>query len=1193
MLLMAKPRKPAPKPTKRLLLRRLYRRGRLYVPVLALVLLAMAVALPISPPWLAGYLGRTLEQRTGLPISIDSVRLRVITGEVNLRGITLHHPDSNTPFVVQEVFLTGEPAELVAGNGRWPAHILIDSPSELTIRQRGDRVEPSGPLATLIDALSNRRPVEPKPDKDPEPSADEADTATIPAPQTAPHERPTPAVTIRNVQVALDSDQQLIDRTRLSIQRLDIPQRLAAAEPFSVNFNGIATAGLSEEFIGTLIYSPAIQRVSLRTHLAGIKRDVRVSGFGDVHLAAEGLNLTLTAQENNPGDWQVSFDQEFDRFEISEMRTGGERWIEEDLTLRARGLWQSQRGRISEASLSIGGGEIDLALTGGVLLDSELNGEARLTLRRFPAPLISIGQRLARDEGFTVSRRNDSRLLVDVAVEGPFARLGDINIDGDVQVAGWSFQRTGWPEAILVQQARGNITNSTLELSDIRLSSGTLNASGRVRFPVTVPENESRPGSLDLSLRGTPETAFDFLRALDITPAVITAATVPLTINLRSSFVVERIGGLLEPMVDTESLLVEGDVSWGEGIVLLDLIPGTIHVDAGSLVYNNAGVNVESLSLRHENVGVSAAGSLNLAAPGILDHPAYSATISTNGPIREIIDLVGSQIPLPPELESVAGNIQVDGNVSGTVARGQWPRYDLRTRINNGEGIITFQINPVQFRELETELHITNERVDVLHLATRAHDDTQATISATIDRDALRASFDATTSLETINHIVPREVRDMIMAGAAHAEGHVSLEAQKPLPEVPDVVLAWITALGDRANYRIHVIDEAALRLRIAAEIETLEPATLYHRSFPHPVDNIRGRVRADELGFIMEGIPGRWGDAEDVVVSGRVTLGHVGPVNITFEAVANELDINDWMHDWGKREWAETPEHLRPRRAQPAPTIAGQPPAPPGGTPRLQTTIKGHLRLGRTQFLSVRGQDVVGNFDYEVWRNGDNRLRISVDEATIYGGSIKSTSVLLFPEEGLPLIRSQLEATDVGINGFLADLRQDEEQTVGLFTGKATLDGAIGDYSTWVGSGEYFIRESKFIGDQVLIVLSRALRLGFEQTQANTTWQGTGTYRNEVVSLPDVQINNAEFKLLANGTVGFNGDLDFRISVEFLGNRIEWIPLVRHFAPYVNRLTDFFVSARLEGTVYEPAVRMVPLQMDVWGPTGGQAGAP
>ncbi len=1192
MLLMAKPRKPAPKPTKRLLLRRLYRRGRLYVPVLALLLLAMAVTLPISPPWLAGYLSRTLEQRTGLPVSIDGVRLRVITGEVHLRGVTLCPPGDNTPFVVQEVFLTGEPAELLAGNGRWPAHILIDSPSELTLRQREDRVRPSGPLATLIDALSARRTPTPETGRDQPPVG--ATGTTIPSPPRAPHERPTPAVTIRNVQIALDSDQPLIDRARLSIQRLDIPQRIAAAEPFTVNYNGIATAGLSEEFAGTLVYSPAIQRISLRARLGGIKRDARVSGFGDVHLAARGLDLTFAAQENNPGDWQVSLDQEIERLEIAEMRTGGERWVEHNLVLRARGLWQSRRERISEASLSLGGGEIDLALSGNVLLDSDLNGEARLLLRRFPAPLIAIGQRLARDEGFTVSRRNDSRLLVDVAVEGPFARLGDVNIDGDVQVAGWSFQRTGWPEEILVQQARGSITNSTLELSDIRLSSGTLNASGRVRFPVTIPENETRPGTLELSLRGTPETAFDFLRAHGITPAVITAATVPLAINLRSAFVVGRIGGLLEPMTDPESFSVDGDVSWGEGIILLDLIPGTIHVDAGSLVYNNAGVTVESVSLRHENVEARLSGSLNVAAPGILEHPAYAATIGTTGPIREILDLVRSQIALPPELDSVAGNIHVDGQVSGVAAPGQWPRYDLRTRISQGEGIVTFQINPVQFRDLETEMRITNERVEVLHLATRAHDDTQATIGATIDREAMRASFDATTSLETITHIVPHEVRDMVMAGAAHAGGHVSLEAQKPLPDKPDVALAWIAALGDRANHRIHVIDEAALRLRIAAEIETLEPATLFHRSFPHRVDNIRGRVRADELGFIIDGIPGRWGNAEDVVVSGRVTLGHIGPVNIAFEAVADDLDINDWLHDWGGREWAQAPELLRPPPAQPASATGGQQQAQqPPPAPRLQTTINGHLRLGRTRFLSVRGQNVAGDIDYEVWRHGDNRLRINIDEAGIYGGSVKSTSVLLFPEEGLPRIRSHLEATDVGINGFLADLRQDKEQTVGLFTGKATLDGAIGDYSTWTGSGEYFIHESKFIGDQVLIVLSRALRLGFEQTQANTTWRGTGTYRDEVVSLPDMRINNAEFNLLANGTVGFNGALDFRISVEFLGNRIEWIPLVRHFAPYVNRLTDFFVSARLEGTVYEPSVRMVPLQVDLLRPLNGQAATP
>ncbi len=436
-----------------------------------------------------------------------------------------------------------------------------------------------------------------------------------------------------------------------------------------------------------------------------------------------------------------------------------------------------------------------------------------------------------------------------------------------------------------------------------------------------------------------------------------------------------------------------------------------------------------------------------------------------------------------------------------------------------------------------------------------------------------------------MTYVLPRELDDMVMAGKARADGTIRLEVNRPLPEAPDVATAWIAALTNPAEYKVHVTEDAALRLRIAADLTTLEPVTLFHREFPQRVDNIRGIIRADELGFIIESIPSRWGDAEDVIISGRVTLGHVGPVNISFEAIAPDLDLNDWLDGWGSREWAEPPP-LPPSTRRRPPQTGGPPP------PRLATAIHGRLRLGKTEFLSVRAEDVVGELTYEAWQRAENKLQVNVEEATTYGGSLKSTATVLFPQGSLPRIRATVVANEVGVNGFLADLRQSEEQTVGKFTGRATLEGELVDYSTWVGSGEYTITESKFIGDQVLIVLSRTLRLGFEQTQADTTWRGTGTFRDEVVTLPDMVISNNEFNLLANGTIGFNGDLDFRIAVEFLGNRMEWIPLVRRFAPLVNRFTDFLVSVKLEGTVYEPRTRIVPLTIDM-GPDGNSGDEP
>jgi hypothetical protein len=1159
---MARRRKTRPKPkkTKRLMLRRLYRRGRVYVPVVALVLLTMAFCLPISPPGLPGTIGRTIEKRLGVPVTIEGVRMRLITGEVSLAGIRISDGTSAQPFEVGEIYLTGDFGELIAGNGRWPAEVVVDNASELQVRHRAGRFEMEGALATLVRAIENAEPEDLSPD-------DEEDPAGL-------TERPTPAVTIRNTHGVLLSDDRRLDGTRVAIQRIHVPQRIGSGEPLRASFNGVATAGLSEPFAGTIAYSLQDRRGSLELSLDGIKRDVNIGGFGEVHMAARDIAIELSAHEVETGRWLLALEQDFGRFEIAEMRTGGERWIEENLTVRARGIWRLDEEAVREATLSIGGSEIDLTMDGEASLTENLDGTARLRLRRFPAPLIALGQRLARDEGFVVAREDDARLLVDVSIAGPFAQIGQMDVDGTVEIAGWAFQRSGWPEMVTVHDARGAIANSMLELSNLRFSSGTLDASGSLRIPVTLPEGETRPGDLELSLRGTPETAFDFLRAHGITNTVVTAATVPLAINVRSDFRMGRQANLVEPVLETDSLRVRGDVTWGEGVLLVDKTEGPIEVQPGGLAFDDSSVSIDTLAVSHGDIAVRLTGRMDLPEPPVFKSPAYQGVIAIRGSIREILAMVGEQVPLPTELETLDGRIALDGNVSGVLTKGAWPTYDMTALIAQGSGTATFQVNPVHFTNVDTEIHATNDRIEVRRLDTRLEEDTQAAVTAVITRDGAVATVKLDSSLETVTYVIPRELDDMVMAGRARAEGEVRLEVNRPLPDSPDVATAWISALTNPADYKVHVTEDAPLRLRIAADLTTLEPVTLFHREFPQRVDNIRGIIRADELGFIIESIPSRWGDAEDVVVSGRVTLGHVGPVNITFEAIAPELNLNDWINGWGEQEWAESP--VLPPSTRPRPPQTGEPPAP-----RLRTTINGRLQLGRTQFLSVRAEDVVGELNYEVWQRAENRLNVNIEEATTYGGSLKSVTAILFPEGDLPRIRASMEAVEVGVNGFLADLRESSEQTVGKFTGKATLEGELGDYSTWVGGGEYMITESKFIGDQVLIVLSRTLRLGFEQTQADTTWQGTGTYRDEVVSLPDLVISNNEFNLLSNGTIGFDGSLDFRIAVEFLGNRIEWIPLVRRFAPLVNRFTDFLVSVKLEGTVYEPRTRIVPLSID------------
>lgn len=1168
-------RRPCRTPTRRFW-RVVFRRARVYLPIVIVLLVAMVAWLPLSSPWLARRIESELLKRTGVVVRVESARVRLIAGEVILRGVALPatQPDEQ-PFAIREVKLTGPLGELLAGDGGWPSDVEILSLPMLELDARDGRLVEKGALRTLRRVIQAPR----KPTARTSPTVAGGDSATRASVFDALLVR-TPRLLVRNVVVEIDAPEGLTpEPVSIVLRSIDAAARPDPGDPFTVRFQGTAFAGLAEAFSGQATLDPIDHHADTSLELGGLKRDFTIPGFGDVHAELRGLRVDVKARHNAAGDWPLELEASADEFELSESRAGGEQWIERDLSVAAIATLSADGRGVRDARVGVNASQLDVRANGSLGIDgAALPGLATVEVRELPAPLLALGQRMARSEGVDIVAREDARLRIDLRAEGDFARLETTNPRGSLEMSGWQVVAPRVAHPVTIGELRATISPEAVEIQRLEVAMQDLRGGGTAFVPLLTDDDAPASATIAIEVRGPATAIGDVARSLDVMPREVESIAAPLTMALRGEALLEPVPGVaFLPRLSSAPPTIAGTVAWGDGTVALRDVAGTIALAPGKVAYADGAVSLSNLNARLGELQLNVDAGL-LGIDPWRDKPLEGAVVEgsviAQGPVREALALVAGRVALPMARDDVDGVVRVQ--VAGRAPLGAMGASDYEARVTMTDGRVMVRTRDGSFKvdQLALDVLIGNEVVDIRTLDARVAEMTAVRASGEVTRERIAVDFDVDGAIKVAEAISPRDLNEMVLDGQARGKGWARVLVAKPLPATGHVIGDWVAAFSRPAEYRFGAMPDHDLRLDLDARLVPGEGATVFHRDLPWPITNIRGDVRADETGFQIHGVKASFGNAHDVdIKSGRVKLGHMGlPIEIEFAAHIPDIDTNEWLEGWGTRPWAERP-HIETRPSRWKPT--------PGGF--VMTTIKADLVMASTRFLSVRGNDARLRFEYDVWRGHNNELRVSLPSARVYGGRVYDlTAGLAFPKgRNAPVIDAIGYAENVQMQEFLTDLRKQPDPFVGLFTGHASLKGVLTDKATWTGEGVYNVTDSRFLGEQALVALSKTMNLGRDAASAPTRWQGTSSWKERRVSFPDMVIENASVRLRAKGDIDFKGALDFIVTVQLLGNRLEGLWLIGRMAPLVNDLTDFLVSMRLRGTLWEPQVMTVPLNLD------------
>lgn len=1160
------PENPKPRSAARKRWRSIFRRSRVYIPFLVLVLLALAVCLPLSPPWLKGFVERRIAADVGLDVTIDKLRVHLLFGQMDLYGIALHSDLAEPPFRIDSVHLDGTLAELLAGDGHWPAHVRVARPSEVRVRQTPEgAIEPVGELATLIRAVE-RLGERPAPPRDP---------LDDPRPETPLLERYLPLIDVQNVRFAFEPYEERLPPLVVALDTVRIPERLGGGDRLLLEYRGTATSGTSESISGELTLLPEAESARATLLLSGIQGRFVLPELGPAAADARQIALEASAGRLANDTWQGSLKLTANRFELEETSLGGERWIERALEVSLEGVYHADAQHLENVRLTLDGEQLDVRLSGEARLDGDYEGSARLRVNRLPPAAIDIARREAAREvpGLRLDPSEIARVELDLSAQGPFARPMELDYEGSVEIAGWTVSHAEWPESLYVRQASGTLTRDGISLPDIAVQMAGLDGRGNATLPLPVEdETETQFAEFDFSLSGSPERSLGLLRHAGLLPSEINTATMPLTLNVSGRLPFRAKTEADDIPFDLERIEFAGTLSWERGQAFLRDLSEPIEVSSGSFRFSENGAQLRHLRVEYRGMELTIDMTAETETSFLFERPEFSIYLRGGGPIPAMLQLAEQIAPGLILPDDIIGNARVTARAFGTLDDLEALDYDITLNVAEGAGSIPLPDGPVSVSDLRADLRLRPHEIVISRFFVRVHDLAEVALTGLVTEEQIQVNFEADADLSVVPVVAGREVADLYFEGTGRGNGNAQLTPREPLDPGHDVLRRWIDAIAGPNPRLVDIAEDAPLRVTLDATLFPGENVSVFHRDFPQPARNLRGQARADETGFYFRNLTGDLGSTENIRINeARVALGIGGRlVRITFDADLPYLDANEWMTGWGVQPWAERP-FTGPR----VPRDRG-----PGA--HLITQIDGTFRAERAKVFDNYGTEIDGRFFMDAYRNEDSTVEIHAERATVYDGTGAAILRLTFPDGGGPTryhVAARVE--DVQVQGFLTDLRQEPQEFTGNVTGAAELGGTIGDYSDWMGTGDFIITESQFIGEQALVLISRTIELGAEGRRAPTTITGSATMRDEAVYFPDMVLQNARVRMVADGKVGFDGRLDFIITVDLFTQRLSNIPLVGIVVDTLTQLKDSLISMRLNGTINEPRISPAPLQLD------------
>lgn len=1167
---------------KRHYFRAIFRRIRFYLPLALLLLVAMVLFLPLSPPWLARWGEERLSRALGAEVAFERLELTLASATVEVFGVALGGGEE--PFRVGSIRLSGSFAGLISGGGRWPAQVTLDSPSPISaVRGAGGGWELDGPGRTLLGMIQRA----------PTPPGDAATTPTLShaSPMISGPER-TPHLFLREVELRFPASPMWGPEGSVLLRSVEIPPRSHRGAPLRALVSGSVVGETVEDLFADVVYLPGRDTLNVTAALGALGLRLPVPAFGGMELDARNLQVEGRLARPESGGYDVSVSARTGRFSLQTMQVDGERWSDDALEIRARGFFDPAEPRARLTSLRLGGEEVDVAASGEVLLSGDYPGEARLSVNRLPGAALALGRGELRDLAGVdfLTASTSPTLRLEASARGAFARPLEMEEEVSLHLAGWSARTGHLPSAVEIRRLDVTSNRREIHLKGLDASLEGLDVSLEGRIPVQTggaEEEPAPPGALRIRARGEAREGATWLAARGLLPPALLSVEAPIDLTAGLPLSIERRledGRLRFGATPGEP---EGIIRIGKGSFTLRDMAAAVGVEPAILRFGPGRIDMERVHLRAGGVEAIA----DLSIDNIRFLPRFDAAgagargdINLQGPAASLVTLgrdfgLLDGIALPPDLR---GGLRAELEVDGVFSR--WWEADYRGRLSLRDGGATIRTPnwPVRLDGVDADLRIDRDRVEIRRLEGGVADPEKGNstfrLTGTADRGGIRLEGNATTHFEFVTALLARELADLVMEGEGAVGVELSLTPREALPDAPDMVRSWI-AKFTREDPWISIRPEADLVVdyRVTynqAFADEDNNMRVFPREFPVPMERIRGNAELTPAGVSLENMRVDVGSARDVRVSGHIDVRP--PVRIEFDVWADEIDINEWTQGWGEMPWASPPVTFRPRWRNFAESV-------------LMVQIDGRIHARKATFLRFTGEDISTDFHMKLSSRRPPRLHLANFEGEIYGGTTEGDLRFLFPSGGRPWLRADARFEGVDVHRFNFDLHEYPEEEYdprsgldGLLTGDLVFSGQLLNYPTYTGEGSFTVEKTSFIGQVVLPYARSIIRIGTDGEPNAGIIRGRAHMEGERIYFPEIEVIDPAMLLTASGDIDFQSRLNFMVSASVISQRLRNIPIIQYVGDVLDLVGKEAVHYyNLRGTLGSPAYYPVPRIVD------------
>lgn len=886
---------------------------------------------------------------------------------------------------------------------------------------------------------------------------------------------------------------------------------------------------------------------------------------GDLHLT--GRRLTLTADVDlTPRATAVRAD----------LAAEGMHWAQRGLPLEGPGssLGQEPAAHV-ELRLDEGGQRWVLENSVVELSGSRLAAEG--TLRRGPGLPLEV--RLAASHapmtvdllnvflshfGVEIDRGN---LALEVTIRGLANEPRELRLAGRLAVTD-GVVRVGRGEfSDQCEDLRAEITFSRSGASEeFRVADlhGTLGELG-----VSIPEGRAIRREIDSAARYEMEARFlasgeisDTADRLPIALPSLLAGTprgrVAIEGSLRHAVTPSRSATVAERWIPE----VEGSVRLEDGEFLLAPDGTRLRVPEVTASFDNRTLHWENAQAEYEGTEVMSSGR-------VTGEPLFWQGGQIDAGAEVEIDVAS----FGPQIAAAADQLPLEGSPTGTARvdiRAEGPlqdplRWRTRAVVSPRDLRVTLRL-PAHALTLELsggELEVSPQQLAMRDLLVSANGLGLA-LTGSLAAGQISLEADGTFDLGQIADVYPRIGESQILSGPAALRAAVRIDLPEAASAERDMTRPAALARLGRESSRLlaeHLSREAAGAVSIDAAL-TLEGCTVTPKVFPADVTDVRGTVLWDGRQLVTTDAMATFHEDENVVLSASLDPGF--PERVSFDLYAPHADLTPWVRAWRRRGWEGlTREEVRARVYDPS-------------RPARWQIVEGTIHADAVTWRTLQGGASELTLRNEFHRH-DRRssLRIDFHPLSGYGGTARGHHTLVSTDEGTRQ-DTVLEVRDVSANEFLTDLRgENVAQLQGRVTGRAEIHREPNtEFLDMTADGVVTLRESTLMRNTLFAELASLTGLRQFRDISFTTVTAAFHIEDRVAHVSDLLMDTSFTDIRGQGTLGFDGTLDFEAQLEILSNLFSGIPVVGWISSLIDTAFDtVLLTIRVDGTIRRPRV--------------------